>query len=348
VTMHHIVSDFWSIGIFTSEVSAGYAALVRDRQPELPVLPLQYAEYARWQHDWLRGPVLEDLLAYWRGNLLGASPQLDLPLDRPRPLEPRFEGARQPLRVGRSLTADLKQLARATDSSLFIVLAAAFALLLRRWTGQEDLSFGTPVANRDRLPVGQLVGCFINAVALRIDLSGDPPFHELLERTRQTAQAAFAHQDLPFERLVAALNPARQQSHWPLFQVVFNYQSASLPPLDLPGLRAEFLDVESDLPTKYDFTFYLREEQEEVVGALAYQTGLFDPKTARWITDSYKMLLHGIVASQTKRLSRYELAAERRVEQSSRLVQSRRRVVWVGATEESAPPGENEAVGEDS
>ena len=218
-TLHHIVSDGWSSGVLIREFVALYEAFVAGRPSPLPDLTIQYADYAVWQREWLQGEVLERQLAYWRDRLAGAPPTLDLPTDRPRPATQDHAGATHHFTVGKDIAERLASLGRREGATLFMTLLAAFQLLLSRYSGQRDISVGTPVANRRRLELEGLIGFFVNTLVMRTDLSGDPSFRALLARARETVLGAQAHQDLPFERLVEELQPTRDVSRDPLFQV---------------------------------------------------------------------------------------------------------------------------------
>src|SRR5262244_1752419 len=226
LTMHHIVSDGWSMGVLYRELSLLYEAFSKGQPSPLPELSIQYADFAVWQRQWLQGEVLESQLSYWKKQLEGAPAVLNLPMDRPRPPLQSFRGARRSLELSKGLTRDLKNLSRQNDVTLFMTLLAAFQTLLYRYTAQEDVVVGSPIANRSRSEIENLIGFFANTLVLRSDLSGDPTFSELLVRVREVALGGYAHQDLPFEKLVEDLNPGRNLSHSPLFQVMFVLQNA--------------------------------------------------------------------------------------------------------------------------
>ncbi|HEY9513105.1 MAG TPA: condensation domain-containing protein, partial [Rhodanobacter sp.] len=218
LTMHHIVSDGWSTGLLFEELTTLYGAFATGRRSPLPELPIQYADFAIWQREWLAGTVLEEQVSYWRERLADV-PMLQLPTDRPRPAVQSFRGAYYRFSIPARLDAGLRALARERGVTLFMLLLAGFEVLLARYSGQDDLVVGTPIANRNRAEFEKLIGFFANTLVLRTDVSGDPPFLELLERVKQTALGAYAHQDLPFEMLVEKLHPHRDLSRNPLFQV---------------------------------------------------------------------------------------------------------------------------------
>jgi non-ribosomal peptide synthetase component F len=236
LTMHHIVSDGWSMGVFIRELAALYCAFSNEKPSPLPELPIQYADFAHWQRQWLQGEVLEEQLSYWKQQLNNAPPVLELPTDRPRPPIQSYQGAIASLVLCESLSQKLKFLSQRSGVTLFMILLAAFQTLLYRYTGQSDICIGSPIANRNRSETEGLIGFFVNTLVLRTDLSGNPSFQELLGRVREVALGAYAHQDLPFEQLVEALQPERSLSHQPLFQVMFILQNSPMPSLELPGL----------------------------------------------------------------------------------------------------------------
>ena len=299
LTMHHIVSDAWSLNIFVRELASLYNAFSSSSKPSLPDLPLQYADYAVWQREWLQGETLETALAYWKEQLSGAPSVLELPTDRPRPAKQTFTGARYPLEISSPLMETLKALSQREGATLFMTLLAAFKVLLYRYSGQEDVLVGTTVANRGQSEIEELVGFFVNAVPLRTDLSGNPTFREVLRRVRAVTSEAYAYQDLPFEKLVEELHPARDLSYTPLFQVVFAFQSPGMPSLQLRGLRAEQLEIHSGT-AKFDLTFNLEESTEGQSGAkgwIEYNTDLFDASTIARMAEHFQVLLQSIVAS---------------------------------------------------
>ena len=236
--MHHIASDGWSMGILVREVAALYAAFAEGRPSPLPELPVQYADFAVWQRSWLHGEVLESEIAFWRRQLAGLPPLLELPTDRPRPAVQSYRGASRPVRLPAGLTRQVEALARREGATLFMVLLAGFQALLARSSGQDDLAVGSPVAGRNRVETEGLIGFFVNTLVLRGDLSGaSPSFRELLGRVRETALAAYLHQDVPFEKLVEELAPERSLAHTPLFQVMLVLQNAPVESLEIRDLR---------------------------------------------------------------------------------------------------------------
>ncbi|MEG4350111.1 amino acid adenylation domain-containing protein [Microcoleus sp. LAD1_D3] len=301
LTMHHIVSDGWSIGLLARELAAIYEALSAGNQPQLPELPVQYADFAIWQRNWLCGEVRETQLAYWKQQLEGAPPLLELPADRPRPPIQTSEGATQSLLLSQELTAALKNLSQREDVTLFMTLLAAFKALLYRYTGRTDLLVGSPIANRNRAEIEGLIGVFVNTLVLRTDVSGDPTFRELLQRLREVTLGAYAHQDLPFEKLVEELQPERSLSYNPVFQVMFQLRNNPMPPLDLSGLTLSLLEVETNT-TQCDLSLDLEEVGERLQASVEYSTDLFDRATITRMLGHLQTLLEGIAANPEQRL----------------------------------------------
>ncbi|RKH58625.1 non-ribosomal peptide synthetase [Corallococcus llansteffanensis] len=303
--MHHAVSDGWSMGVIVQELTALYRAFSEDRASPLPRLPLQYADYAVWQRQAQQGEEPDAQLAWWRERL-DPHAVLELPTDRPRPAVLGTRGAREALGLSAALTLALKALARHEGRTLFVTLLAAFQALLHRYTGQEDLAVGTPVANRPRAELEGLIGLFVNTVVLRGDLSGDPSFRELMARLQPVALDAFARQELPFERLVDALRPGRDLGRAPLFQVMFILQNAPLPPLEAPGLRLEARPVDTG-SAQFDLTVIAEDLAQGLRLTAEYNTDLFEPGTVHRLLAHLERLLEGAVAAPDQRLSRLPL-----------------------------------------
>jgi non-ribosomal peptide synthetase component F len=237
----------------------------------LKELNLQYGDYAVWQREWLRGEVLDQQLAYWRKQLAGAPPVLELPADRPRPQVQTFRGAALPFKLSKELAEELRALSRREGVTLYMTLLAGLQTLLARYTGQDDISTGTPIANRRRGELENLIGFFVNTLVLRTDLSRNPTFHELVQRVKETALGAYAHQDVPFEMLVEVLQPERSMSYTPLFQVLFVLQNAPQEKLELSGLTVELLDIDSGT-AKFDLMLSLEESENGLEGVCEYST----------------------------------------------------------------------------
>ncbi|HEY9882243.1 MAG TPA: condensation domain-containing protein, partial [Thermosynechococcaceae cyanobacterium] len=295
VTMHHIASDGWSIQVLVREVSALYQAFCSGQPSPLPELPIQYADFAAWQRQWLQGRVLDTQLAYWRQQLEGAPAVLNLPSDRTRPAVQTFQGATYSFKLPQALSVALKTLSQQEGSTLFMTLLAAFRILLSRYAGNEDIVVGSPIANRNQAETEGLIGFFVNTLVLRTDLSGNPSFRELLRRVREFTLGAYDHQDLPFERLVEELASQRDLSYTPLFQVMFVLQNAPMSAIELSGLTLNSLKHHSNT-TKFDVTLYVEETGEELIGTLEYSTDLFDAITIRRMAGHLQTLLEGIIA----------------------------------------------------
>jgi amino acid adenylation domain-containing protein len=308
LTVHHIAADLWSLGVLVRELAALYAG------SPLPELPVQYADFAVWQRGWLEGEALERQLAFWRERLAGAPPFLELPTDRPRPAAQSLRGATLPFSAGPELAGALAEFGRQRGATAFMTLTAALAVLFGRLANQDDVVLGAPIANRQRPELAGLIGMFVNTLAFRVPLAGSPAFSELLARVRSLALDAFAHQDVPFERLVEDLNPRRDLSRHPVFQVVLAMQNVPVGKLELPGgLVFEPLAVDS-AATKFDLTFTLREEGGDLTGGIEYASDLFDAATVRRMAGHLRTLLAGLAASPESPVSELPLlsAEERR------------------------------------
>jgi amino acid adenylation domain-containing protein len=303
VTMHHIVSDGWSIGIFIRELATLYKAFLSDQPSPLPALPIQYADFAQWQRKWLQGEVLESHLSYWQHQLGERIPVLELPTDRPRPPIRTSIGAIERFTVDKELTNKLRTLGWQEGASLYMIMLAALQTLLYRYTGQEDISVGTYIANRNRAEVESLIGFFVNTLVMRTNLSGAPTFRELLGRVRDVTLGAYAHQDVPFEKLLEQLKPERNLSYTPLFQVMLVLQNTPMPTIELPGLTIQPLKVEGNIHAHFDLTLWLDEVDEGTVGSMEYNTDLFDSSTIIRMLAHFQALLESVVANPEQRLS---------------------------------------------
>ncbi len=310
--LHHIVSDGWSMGVLIREIAALYAAISNQQPSPLPPLPIQYADFAHWQREWLQGEVLATQLAYWRQQLDGIS-VLNLPTDRPRPAVQTYQGATQLLQLPKSLSEALEALSQQEGVTLFMTLLAAFQILLYRYTQQEDIAVGSAIANRNRSEIEELIGFFVNSLVLRTDLSGNPTFQELLSRVREVALGAYAHQDLPFEKLVEELHPERHLNQNPLFQVVFALQNAPMESLELSGLKLSPLQFVDTGTTRFDLEFHLWERKQNnglgvdssagISGFVVYSTDLFDAATINRMLGHFQTLLEGIIANPEERIA---------------------------------------------
>ena len=314
VVMHHIASDGWSMGVLMRELSHFYESEISGCPSSLPELPIQYADYAEWQLEWLQGKVLNEQLDYWKRQLAGVPTGLDLPIDRPRPAVQRFRGASRQLELSPELTRGLKALSLREKSSLFMTLLAAFQVLLFRYTGQDDIVLGSPIAGRNRGEVEGLIGFFVNTLALRTDLSGNPKFLDLLHRVREVALGAYERQDLPFERLVEDLQIERSLSHNPLFQVMFVLQNAPGSPIKLPGIHANRVRLVTET-AHFDLTMSITEQRPGLIARLSYSTDLFEDATIERMLRHFEVLLEGIVKQPRKRISDLPILKEAEIGQ---------------------------------
>ncbi len=302
LTIHHIASDAWSMGVIRREMTALYEAFSVGKPALLPTLPIQYADFAQWQRQQLQGEVLAGQLSYWKQQLHGSLPALELPTDRPRPQVQTYHGARQPFRLPATLSERLKALSRQEGVTLFMTLLAVFQTLLYRYTAQHDILVGSPIAGRTRTETEALIGFFVNTLVLRTNLHGNPTFRALLGRVREVALGAYAHQDLPFEKLVEELQPERRLSHAPLFQVMFALQNVPTYSLELSGLSLQMLEVENGT-AKFDVTLYMYDESVGLRGVLEYNADLFDTATIARMLGHFQTLLEAVVADPDERLA---------------------------------------------
>ena len=316
LVQHHIVSDGWSMQVMVEELVQLYAAYSRGLELALPALPIQYADYALWQRSWMEAGEKERQLAYWTGLLGGEQPVLELPFDRPRPARQSHRGAQLGFELSRELVEAVRALAQREGASSFMLLLASFQALLYRYSGQADIRVGVPIANRNRVETERLIGFFVNTQVLKADLDGRMGFDELLAQARQRALEAQAHQDLPFEQLVEALQPERSLSHNPLFQVLFNYQSEARG--NGQAFRFDELQMESvqfdSRTAQFDLTLDLTDEEQRFCAVFDYATDLFDASTVERLAGHWRNLLRGIVANPRQRLGELPLldAPERR------------------------------------
>ncbi|HEX9939796.1 MAG TPA: amino acid adenylation domain-containing protein, partial [Longimicrobium sp.] len=307
LSMHHIVSDGWSLGVLQRELGALYAAYREGRESPLPELAVRYADYAVWQREQLAGGVLERQMAYWRERLAGAPELLELPTDHPRPAVQTYRGASVPVSFSPELLERLQSLGRSEGATLYMTLLGAFQVLLSKYSGSDDVVVGSSIAGRTRKEVEELIGFFVNTLVLRTDLGGDPSFRETLRRVREVTLGAYAHQEVPFEKLVAELQPVRSLSHSPLFQVVFELQKAvgqgsALPGLSMRGVGAELATAQ------FDLSLELAATPQGLRGALNYSTDLFERGTALRMLGHLERVLEQVAADADMRLSRLALA----------------------------------------
>ncbi|MBW4592778.1 MAG: condensation protein [Brasilonema angustatum HA4187-MV1] len=302
LTMHHIISDGWSIGVLIREIAALYEAFSLGKPSPLPELSIQYADFAVWQRQWLQKEQLETQLAYWKQQLGGKLAVLELPSDRPRPIIQTFSGARESLMLPKSLSEKLKALNQRQGITLFMILLAAFGTLLFWYTGQEDIVVGTDIANRNQVETKGLIGFFVNQLVLRTDLSGNPTFLELLERVREMTLEAYTHQDLPFDKLINILNPKRELNRSPLFQVKIVLENTQTPSLELSGLSISPLNAQKKT-TQLDLLLELAETEQGITGALEYNTDLFEATSIVEMLRSFEAILYKVATQPEARLN---------------------------------------------
>jgi amino acid adenylation domain-containing protein len=310
IAMQHIISEGgWSMSVFLRELQAFYSAEILNVPAAVPELPIQYGDYSVWQQDWLRGEVRDQLLAYWKEHLKSAPAVLDLPSDRPRPSGQSYSGAKESYRFPAPLTKALNDFSQAEGVTLFMTVLAAFTILLRRYSQQEDLVVGVPMAGRGSPETHDLIGFFNNTLPLRANLAGDPTFREMVRRIRQVSMDAYDHEDLPFEMIVDALKPERSLAFSPLFQVMFAYQNAPREELRLPSLEASPFSIEART-AMFDLTLFMWERPEGLLASLEYSTDLFEPETAHRMLGHLEVLLAGAMASPATPISRLPLLDE--------------------------------------
>jgi amino acid adenylation domain-containing protein len=331
LTTHHIVSDAWSSAILFRELGELYEAFANGTATTLAPLTVQYADFAEWQRDWLQGETLEEQLSYWKQQLEGVTGVLALPLDYPRPAAPTFQGAYKSLALSPRLSSQLVDLSKREGATVFMTLLAAFQTLLYRCTGEEDFVVGSPIAGRNRGEIEDLIGFFVNTLALRADLSGNPTFRQLLQRVKETAIGAYAHQDLPFEKLVEELDPERDLGRNPLFQVMFQYQEATEPRFQSQDLKLSWLETSTDA-AKFDLTLAVVAEAESLNCFIEYSTDIFKGETIERLLGHYAMLLEGIVSNPNESIGTLVLMTET----------ERREVITVGRGEVAAFPREQD------
>jgi hypothetical protein len=320
--MHHIVSDGWSLAIVVRELSVLYAAF-RDGHPSpLDEIPVQYSDFAVWQRQWLESDGLKSQLSYWKARLGGNLPTLDIRADRPRPEIETFRGADEILLIPRALAGALNGLSAREHVTLFMTLVAAYKTLLYRHVGEDDVVVGTDLAGRSQAELEGLVGFFVNLLVLRSDLSGNPSFRDVLARVRETAMGAFAHSDVPFDRLVEELRPKRHRSRTPLFQMLFVMENVPLETLRLPGLTMTPMPSQADT-ARFDLALFVREQDDGIVAKWTYKTDLFDRSTIQRLANQYLALLENIAAAPDTRVN--ELALQTQAEIREQALEEQRR-----------------------
>jgi amino acid adenylation domain-containing protein len=300
-TTHHIITDEWSIGILVREISTLYQAFLEEKTSPLPELAIQYADFALWQREWLTGEVVATQLNYWQQQLENV-PRLDLPTDYPRPVNTTYQGASHTFDLPSSLSTGIKALAQSQGTTLFMTLLAAFKLLLSRYSGQEDIPIGTPIANRNRAEIEGLIGFFVNTLVLRTNLEGNPSFTELLQRVKELTLGAYTHQDIPFEQLVEELKVERNLNRNPLFDVMFTTEQVKGEELKLPGLSLSYLDAETNT-TLFDLTLSMSETPKGLSGTIEYRSELFKGSTIERMVAHFQVLLEEIIAHPEVKVS---------------------------------------------
>ena len=318
LTMHHIISDGWSMGILKRELGTFYTGFLTGKSSSLDELPIQYGDFAHWQRQWLQGEALEKQLSFWETRLEGAPSLLELPTDRPRPAVQSYRGAWESIILPSELSEAIQSLSRSERGTPFITLLAAFQALLYRYTGVEDIQVGFPIANRTRMEIENLIGFFINTLVLRSDLSGNPSFREFLHQVRKAALEAYAHQDLPFEKLVEELQPERNLSHSPLFQVMFAFQNFPSESLELPDLTLTTIAVDSKT-SKFDLTLFMDETEKGLRALMEYNTDLFDRDTIIRMLGHFQTLLESIANDSDSSITRLPILTK--AEQDQLLVE---------------------------
>jgi amino acid adenylation domain-containing protein len=314
INMHHIISDGWSIGVFIRELSHLYGAFVAGKEPTLPILPIQYADFAVWQREWLQGKVLAAQLEYWKQQLADAPPLLELPTDRPRPAIQTFQGKTERFELDRKLTQELKALSQQSGCTLFMTLLAAFGVVLSRYSGQTDIVIGSAIANRNRREIEGLIGFFVNTLALRLDLSEKPSFATFLKQVQTVTQDAYEHQDLPFEMLVEELQLERKLDRNPLVQVGFILQNAANEAWKLPGLTIEEMSWELD-SARLDLEVHLSEVNDGLTGLCCYNIDLFDGSMIARLLEHFQNLLRAIIVNPQESVSLLPLLSKQEQKQ---------------------------------
>jgi amino acid adenylation domain-containing protein len=311
---HHIIFDGWSAGIVLHELTTFYDAFCHDQQPDLPNLPIQYADFAQWQRNWLTGDRLQTQLDYWQANLAGDLPILQLPTDKLRPVVKTHHGAIEAVSLPPQLTAQITALCQQTGTTPFMLLLAAFKVLLYRYTAQKDILVGSPIANRQQAELEGLVGFFVNTLVLRSQLDGEQTFRKLLAQVRQTATTAYDHQDVPFEKLVEVLQPTRNLSTDPLFQVMFDYEDGDVGQRPLPDLTFTPIDLNNGI-AQFDLTLAVSKDNDQFYSSLNYNTDLFMPETVRRMLGHWQILLAGIAANPDETIGRLPLLTPAEIQQ---------------------------------
>ena len=314
LTMHHIVSDGWSIGVFCKEIVTLYESFSAGGQSPFAELPIQYVDFAHWQRNWLQGDVLQAQLNYWKQQLAGIPPLLEIPTDRRRPVFQSYQGANYSFTLPRAFSDSINALSQAEGATLFMTLLAAFKTMLYRYSGQSQIVIGSAIANRNRSEIEPLIGFFVNTLVLRTDLSGDPTFRELLARVRKVTLGGFNHQDLPFEKLVEVLQPERNLSYSPIYQVEFTVQNAPTEALQVPGLTLAPINNEAGT-VETDFNFIMWEGEQGLIGSVSYSTDLFDASTIAQLMRQFQSILEAAVTDPDAHISTIRLMSRQEQQQ---------------------------------
>ena len=311
LTMHHIIADAWSVEILFRELTTLYNAAVANQPVRLPDLPIQYADYAAWQREWLQSGVLERQMTYWRKQLGGTLTLLELPTDRHRRVVQTYRGGRLKFDLTPELTGQLKALSREEGTTLYMTLLAAFKVLLHRYSRQDEILVGTPIASRDRAEIEPLIGLFVNMLVMRTEFDRQGSFREALSRVRETALSAYEHKDVPFEKLIEDLHPARILSQTPLFQVTFQLQNAARESFELNGLKLSSLGNEFEA-AKFDLTLLMveKEKPDTLIGLFRYNKDLFEEATIQRMQSHFQVLLQGIVSRPDDPLFTLEMSSQ--------------------------------------
>lgn len=293
LSLHHILADGWSLGILVRELTVLYESFATNGTSPLPALPIQYADFAVWQRQWLQGEVLQKQLDYWRRQFADLPDPLELPTDYPRRAVQSFRGGREYFSLSEKVSKELKELGQREGATLFMTLLAAFQLLLHQYSGQDDIVVGSNIANRNRGVVEKLIGFFVNNIVLRTSLAGDPTFRELLARTRDVTFGAYAHQDIPFEMLLETILAQRYEHLVPPFQVMFVFQNAPMPTVEVSGLRLSMLGSSTET-SNFDLVLFMTERGPQLTGELHFNTDLFTPATVRRLVERLQNLMESI------------------------------------------------------
>ncbi len=308
VNMHHIVSDGWSMEVIVRELAQLYEAYTQGQESPLPELEIQYADYAVWQREWLQGEVLDRQLEYWKRELEAVS-VLELPTDRARPAAASYRGASERIELCEEVTEKLKQMSQREGVTLFMSLLAGFQVLLGRYSGQSDIAVGTPIAGRNRREIEGLIGFFVNTLVMRVDVGGNPSVREMLGRVRERALGAYAHQDVPFEKLVEELQPERSLSHTPLFQVMLAFQNAPLADVRVGAMKVGVMEVEART-AKFDLLVLLRDTGRGLSGVVEYNSDLYEATSVQRLVGHFEVLMKGLMTDANQRLSQLPMMSE--------------------------------------